>query len=124
MPATESLSKDSSMRPTETFPEYNLIFRLSHFTQKYRINRFFEHISFLGFKMLSIVIGIEHSINGHKDLSKHGIFSSQRDGIYINIGQIYSLDTTSSFGLIVLSIYLLEIQQIQIISTQSKDFHI
>jgi len=70
MPATESLSKDSSMRPTETFPEYNLIFRLSHFIQKYRINRFFEHISFLGFKMLSIVIGIEHSINGHKDLSK------------------------------------------------------
>lgn len=83
MPATESLSKDSSMRPTQTFPEYNLIFRLSHFIQKYKINRFFEKVPFLGFKMISIVVGIEHSINGHKQLSKTwNFFYPKRQDLY------------------------------------------
>ena len=66
----QGLSNHSSMRPTETFPEFNLIFRLSNFIHKYKINRGFEKIPFLAFKMLSIFIGIEHSINGHAQLSK------------------------------------------------------
>lgn len=67
---TQSLSNNSSMKPTDTFPEFNLIFRLSNFIHKYKINRHFERFPFLGFKILSIFIGIEHAIKGHKQLSK------------------------------------------------------
>ncbi len=66
----QRLSNNSSIRPTETFPEFNLIFRLSNFIHKYKINRGFEKFPFLAFKILSIFIGIEHAINGHKQLSK------------------------------------------------------
>ena len=79
----QNLSKNSSMRPTDTFPEFNIIFRFSHFIQKYRINRFFVRIPFIGFKMLSIFIGIEHAINGHKQLSKTWqFFYPKREKMY------------------------------------------
>jgi len=70
MPATQSLSKNSSMRPTDIFPEFNLVFRLSQFIHKYRINRFFEKTPFLGFRMLAILVGIVSAIKGHEQLSK------------------------------------------------------
>ncbi len=102
MPATQSLSKISSFRPVESFPEYNLVFRLSHFIQKYKINRFFEKIPFFGFKMLSILIGIVHSINGHKQLSKTWkfFFPNRRDlykhwtNLYIRYNIELWIDTT------------------------------
>ncbi|MHA1510104.1 MAG: hypothetical protein ACTSRX_00120 [Promethearchaeota archaeon] len=68
--ATQSLSKNSSFRVIETFPEFNLVFRLSHFIQKYKINRVFERIPFLGFRMISILVGVVSAIKGHKQLSK------------------------------------------------------
>ncbi len=78
-----SLSNNSSMRPTETFPEFNLIFRLSNFIHKYKMNRNFERFPFLSFKILSIFIGIEHAINGHKQLSKTWqFFYPKKENLY------------------------------------------
>ncbi|MHA1720084.1 MAG: hypothetical protein ACTSXK_11220, partial [Promethearchaeota archaeon] len=81
MPATQSLSKTSSFKPIESFPDYNLVFRLSHFIQKYRINRGFEKIPFFGFKMLSIILGVKSAIKAHKQLSKTWklLFPKRRD---------------------------------------------
>ncbi|MHA1718118.1 MAG: hypothetical protein ACTSWX_08885 [Promethearchaeota archaeon] len=64
------LSAKSSMKPTETFPEFNLIFRFSHFIQRYKINRYFQYVPFRIFRALSVLVGYQHALNGHKTVLK------------------------------------------------------
>ena len=40
------LNAKSSMKPTDNFPEFNLVFNFSHFIQKYKIIDFFSMYSF------------------------------------------------------------------------------
>ncbi len=66
--AQVQLTAESSMKPTDSFPEFNLIFNFSHFIQKYSINRYFQYVPFRIFKALSVVIGFQHALNGHNTL--------------------------------------------------------
>jgi len=64
------LIAENSMKPTETFPEFNFVFSFSHFIQKYRINRFFRYVPFRIFRALSVIIGYQHAVNGHNTVLK------------------------------------------------------
>ncbi|MHA1561080.1 MAG: LpxL/LpxP family acyltransferase [Promethearchaeota archaeon] len=64
------LTANSSMRPTETFPEFNFVFSFSHFIQKYRINRFFQYVPFRIFRALSVIIGYTQAQKGHNTVLK------------------------------------------------------
>ena len=64
------LTAKSSMKPTDTFPEFNFVFSFSHFIQKYRINRYFQYVPFRIFKALSILIGHQQAENGHSTVLK------------------------------------------------------
>ena len=64
------LDQTSVIKPTDTFPDNNLVYRVAHFIQKYRVNRFFQHVPFTIFRSLSVLIGYQHAKNGHSQLSK------------------------------------------------------
>lgn len=64
------LTANSSMRPTETFPEFNFVFSFSHFIQKYRINRYFQYVPFRIFRALSVLIGHQQAAKGHSTVLK------------------------------------------------------
>ncbi len=65
-----TLNEKSTIKPTDTFPDNNLVYRIAHFIQKYRINRFFQHVPFSIFRSLSVPIGYQYAVNGHHQLSK------------------------------------------------------
>ena len=69
-PKESQLTAKSSMRPTDTFPEFNFVFSFSHFIQKYRINRFFQYVPFRIFRALSVIIGYTQAEKGHNTVSK------------------------------------------------------
>ena len=64
------LDNNSTIRPTDTFPDNNLVYRVAHFIQKYRVNRLFQHVPFIIFRALSVPVGYTHAKNGHPQLSK------------------------------------------------------
>ena len=64
------LNAKSSMRPTETFPEFNFVFSFSHFIQKYSINRYFKYVPFRIFRALSSIIGYQQAEKGHSTVLK------------------------------------------------------
>jgi len=64
------LTAKSSMKPTETFPEFNFVFKFSNFIHKYRINRFFQYVPFRIFRALSVLIGYTQAEKGHNTIRK------------------------------------------------------
>lgn len=64
------LDDTSVIKPTDTFPDNNLVYRVAHFIQKYRVNRYFQHVPFTIFRSLSVLLGYQHAVNGHPQLSK------------------------------------------------------
>ncbi|MHA1720085.1 MAG: LpxL/LpxP family acyltransferase [Promethearchaeota archaeon] len=67
-PKDSQLTAKSSMKPTETFPEFNFVFKFSNFIHKYRINRFFQYVPFRIFRALSVIIGYTQAQKGHNTL--------------------------------------------------------
>ena len=67
---SNTLNEKSTIKPTDTFPDNNLVYRIAHFIQKYRVNRFFQHVPFTIFRSLSVILGYQHAVNGHPQLSK------------------------------------------------------
>ncbi len=67
---SDTLDNNSTIKPTDTFPDNNFVYRVAHFIQKYRVNRFFQHVPFTIFRALSVPIGYQHAVNGHPQLSK------------------------------------------------------
>ena len=68
--STSQLTANSSMKPTESFPEFNFVFSFSHFIQKYRINRYFQYVPFRIFRALSVLIGYTQAEKGHNTVLK------------------------------------------------------
>ena len=66
---SDTLDNNSRIKPTDTFPDNNLVYRVAHFIQKNRVNRFFQHVPFTIFRSLSVLIGYQHAVNGHPQLS-------------------------------------------------------
>ena len=64
------LDQQSVIKPTDTFPDNNVVYRIAHFIQKNRVNRFFQHVPFTIFRALSVPVGYQHAVNGHPQLSK------------------------------------------------------
>ena len=62
--STGQLTANSSMKPTEAFPEFNFVFSFSHFIQKYSINRYFTYVPFRIFRALSVIIGYTQAEKG------------------------------------------------------------
>lgn len=67
---SNTMNEKSAIKPTDTFPDNNLVYRIAHFIQKYRVNRFFQHVPFTIFRSLSVILGYQHAVNGHPQLSK------------------------------------------------------
>jgi hypothetical protein len=65
-----TLNDKSVIKPTDTFPDNNLVYRVAHFIQKYRVNRYFQHVPFTIFRALSVPVGYIPAKNGHPQLSK------------------------------------------------------
>ncbi|QEE17042.1 hypothetical protein DSAG12_02874 [Promethearchaeum syntrophicum] len=69
-PKNSQLTAKSSMKPTDTFPEFNFVFSFSHFIQKYKINRYFKYVPFRIFRALSAIIGFQQAEKGHSTVLK------------------------------------------------------
>jgi lauroyl/myristoyl acyltransferase len=67
---SNDLTNSSVMKPTETFPDNNIVFRLSHFIQRYRLNRHLTRIPFFGFQMISTLLHKKFSWDAHDQLIK------------------------------------------------------
>jgi len=67
---SNDLTNSSEMKPTETFPDNNIVFRLSHFIQRYRLNRHLTRIPFFGFQMISTLLHKKFSWAAYDQLVK------------------------------------------------------
>jgi len=65
-----TLNDNSVIKPTDTFPDNNVVYRVANFIQKYRVNRYFQHVPFTIFRALSVPVGYIPAKNGHPQLSK------------------------------------------------------
>ena len=65
-----TLSKEDSMKLQKEFADYNFLFRFTHFVSRNRLYRGFDKISFLGLRIIAMILGKINALKVYRKLHR------------------------------------------------------